>query len=36
MPVCGCDGKTYCYDCRRQSAGVSLKATGECPKAKGE
>jgi Kazal-type serine protease inhibitor domain len=32
-PVCGCDNKTYPNDCKRQSAGVSLKAEGECPAA---
>jgi hypothetical protein len=35
-PVCGCDNKTYSFDCRRQSAGVSLKSQGECPVTKGQ
>ena len=34
LPVCGCDNKTYPNDCNRQSAGVSLKSTGECPSPK--
>lgn len=30
QPVCGCNEVTYSNDCKRQSAGVSKSASGEC------
>ncbi|HEX6275358.1 MAG TPA: Kazal-type serine protease inhibitor domain-containing protein [Polyangiaceae bacterium] len=33
-PVCGCDGKTHGNACTAASAGVAIRANGECPKGK--
>ena len=34
-PVCGCDGKTYGNACQADTAGVNVRAEGECPKPQG-
>jgi hypothetical protein len=31
QPVCGCDGKTHGNACTAASAGVAIRASGECP-----
>jgi hypothetical protein len=31
-PVCGCNGKIYANDCKRQRVKMQLGHTGACPK----